>query len=154
LAGRIGIEIELKGPEPEAPGIVAGVLADFCSHWTNFEVTSYEPALLLKIRRLCPGLAVDLLQPRSEPWMGPEVIRYISVQRGRLSCARAVHLHPSQLSQETVNGLHRAGLEIHSWDANSLQDLERVVELDIPRISTDRLAFALEFRARILNGAA
>ncbi len=151
LAGRIGIEIELKGPEPEAPAVLAAVLADFYSHWERIEVTSYEPALLLEIRRLCPGLAADLLQPRSEPWMGPDVVRFISQQRGRLCGARAVHLHPSQLSRATVSVLRRTGLEIHMWDANSNADFALAEELEIPRLTTDRLALALEFRARSVN---
>lgn len=152
MAGRIGIEIELKGPEPEAPGSIAAVLADFRSQWDSLEVTSYEPALLIEIQRLCPGLAADLLLPRSEPWMGPDVVSYVAVQRGRLSGARAIHLHPGQLSEGTVQTVRRAGLEVHTWDANSLEYLELAAQFNIPRLSTDRLAMALEFRSGIEHG--
>jgi glycerophosphoryl diester phosphodiesterase len=152
LAGRIGIEIEIKGPEPEAPGTVAAVLADFRSQWESFEVTSYEPVLLVEIQRLCPGLASDLLLPRSEPWMGPEVVSYLAVQRGRLCSARAVHLHPSQLCESTVHTVRQAGFEVHAWDTNSPEYLELAAKSKIPRLDTDRLSMALKFRSTVQAG--
>ena len=33
LAGRIGLEIEVKGPEPEAPEAIAGILRQFRPDW-------------------------------------------------------------------------------------------------------------------------
>jgi glycerophosphoryl diester phosphodiesterase len=74
IGGRIGLEIEVKGPEPESSEIVGAVLGRFKHLWDTFEVTSYEPALLLDIQRSCPGLATDLLFPRSESWMKLDVV--------------------------------------------------------------------------------
>lgn len=146
FAGRIGLEIEVKGPEPESPLEISRVLDGFRSHWDAFEVTSYEPALLQEVRRLCPGLAVDLLVPRSETWMGPDVVCYTALKRARLAGARAVHLHPSQLSPTTLDTLRRSGISVHTWDANSLEALGLVSELGIPRLDTDQPAQALAFR--------
>jgi len=150
LGGRIGLEIEIKGPEPEAPAIIAEVLRRYPSIWETIEITSYEPALLLSVREHCPGLTVDLLYPRSEAWMKPDVVAYEAVQRARLARARAVHLHPSQLSEETVAAVRAHGIDIHAWEVNDLPALETALALGIPRICTDRFQQAWEFRRRIV----
>ena len=101
-------------------------------------MTSYEPALLLSIQRLCPGLATDLLFPRSEPWMKLDVVAYQALHMARLARARAVHLHPAQLSPEVVSAINRRGIQIHAWDVNDEPALRLVAGLGIPRICTDR----------------
>jgi glycerophosphoryl diester phosphodiesterase len=146
FAGRLGLEIELKGPEPESPEMVARELEPFRHLWGTMEVTSYEPALLLDIGRRCPGLATDLLQHRSEEWMKLDVVAYVAVQSARLAGARSVHLHPSQLSVGVVDAVRSAGLEVHSWDVNDGGCLGLMDELGIPKFDTDDLELALEFR--------
>ena len=146
FAGRLGLEIELKGPEPESSQIVARELQP-CRHlWETMEVTSYEPALLLDIGRRCPGLATDLLQRRSEAWMRLDVVAYSALHGARLAGARAVHLHPTQLSPEVVGAVGSAGIEVHSWEVNDRGRLEMIVELGIPKFDTDNVRLALEFR--------
>jgi len=149
LGGRIDMEIEIKGPEPESSGIIGSILRDFRQLWNTIEITSYEPTLLLDIKRLCPGLPTDLLFPRSEEWMGLDVVAYVATHRGRLAGARAVHLHPTQLSSEVLSTVRSHGIEIHAWDVNNEESLNRVVELGIPRICTDELQYAIDFRRRI-----
>jgi glycerophosphoryl diester phosphodiesterase len=146
FAGRLGLEIELKGPEPESSGIVAGELQRFRHLWDTMEVTSYEPALLVDIGRRCAGLAMDLLQRRSEDWMKPDVVAYVAVQTGRLAGARAVHLHPTQLSAEVVRTVCTAGFEVHAWDVNDADSLHMMKQLEIPKFDTDNLRLALQFR--------
>lgn len=138
IGGQIGLEIELKGPEPESPAIVGAVLQQFKHLWDTVEVTSYEPVLLLSIQEQCPGLATDLLLPRSEEWMRLDVVAYQAIHRGRLARARAVHLHPTQLSSELVSAVRRQGIEIHSWDVNDEQSLDTILAFDIRRIDTDQ----------------
>ncbi len=146
FCGKIGFEIEIKGPEPEAPEIIGGVLNQFKDYWNTFEITSYEPALLLEMQKVCSGITVDLLLPRSESWMKLDVVQYQAMQRSRLARARAVHLHPSQLSQEVVTALRDQGIEVHAWDVNDEESLEIVTKFGIPRICTDHFQQALAFR--------
>jgi glycerophosphoryl diester phosphodiesterase len=146
FAGRLGLEIEVKGPEPESAEVVAATLEPFRQSWDTMEVTSYEPALLLDIGRRCPGLATDLLQHRSEEWMKLDVVAYVAVQGARLAGARSVHLHPTQLSAEVVRAVRAAGIEVHSWDVNDIGRLEKIHQLGIPKFDTDDLRLALEFR--------
>lgn len=149
FSGKIGFEIEIKGPEPEAPEIIGGVLDQFKDHWDMFEITSYEPALLLEIQKVCSGIPVDLLFPRSESWMKLDVVQYQAIQYARLARARAVHLHPSQLSEEVVNALRDHGIEIHAWDVNDERSLKVVANFGIPRICTDNFQQALAFRDKM-----
>ena len=146
IGGRIGLEIEIKGPEPESSTIIANVLSKYKNLWETIEVTSYEPMLLTDIQQLCPGLATDLLFPRSESWMKLDVVTYTAIQRARPAHARAVHLHPTQLTPETVEAIRKSGIEVHAWDVNDLSSLELVVNLGIPKICTDHLQQALSFR--------
>ncbi len=146
FAGRLGLEIELKGPEPESSDIVAGQLQPFEHLWDTMEVTSYEPALLLGMGRRCPGLATDLLQRRPEKWMKLDVVAYTALHGARLAGARAIHLHPTQLSAEVVSTVRAGGVEVHSWDVNDLESLRTMQQLEIGKFDTDNLRLALEFR--------
>lgn len=149
LGEQIKLEIEIKGPEPESVNIVAKVLHDFKHVWDRLEITSYEAVLLREIQERCAGLATDLLFPRSESWMGLDVVKYSALHHARLARARAIHLHPTQLSSDIVSTLRSQGIEVHSWDVNDEQSLQTVAELGIPRICTDRLQQAMSFRQRI-----
>lgn len=149
VGGRIGLEIEIKGPEPEAPELIGNVLKSFKHLWESIEVTSYEPALLLAFQQRCPGIPVDLLIPRSEGWMGLDVVVYQALHRARLTHARAVHLHPTQLSTAGIAALRRHDIEIHIWDANDERSWAKAVEYGIPRVCTDRFQQAIAFRAGI-----
>jgi glycerophosphoryl diester phosphodiesterase len=148
FGGRLGLEIHMQGPEPEAPVIVGGLLQQHRHIWGAVEVTSYEPAVLLEIQRVCPGLATDLLFPRSESWKTPDIEQYEAVQCGRMARATAVHIHPSQLSAAMVRAVRAQGIEVHAWDVNDENALGLVAELGIPRLNTDNLRQALAFRAR------
>jgi glycerophosphoryl diester phosphodiesterase len=146
VGGRIGLEIEVKGPESEAVFIIGDILREFHNLWKTIEVTSYEISLLLGIKDQCPGITTDLLYPRSEPWMNLDVVGYEALHKAKLAQARAVHLHPSQLSDEVVHLIRNSGIEIHAWNVNDEHALETTVKYDIPKICTDRFELAANFR--------
>jgi glycerophosphoryl diester phosphodiesterase len=141
IGGRTGLEIEIKGPEPEAPVRVGELLIQHRPLWDSIEVTSFEPALLLAVRETCPGLALDLLLPKSEDWMGLDVVAHYAAQRGRSAHARAVHVHPTQLAPQVVSAIRREGMEVHAWDVNDESTFAKTTELKIPVVCTDRFAF-------------
>lgn len=150
IGDRTGLEIEIKGPEPEAVDIIGDILRKFQNLWKTIEVTSYEISLLLGIKNQCPGITTDLLLPRSDPWMKPDVVGYEALHKARLAQARAVHLHPSQLSDEAVHVIRNSGVEIHAWDVNDEHALDTIVKYNIPRICTDHFELTANFRDRIL----
>ncbi|HEV8655214.1 MAG TPA: glycerophosphodiester phosphodiesterase [Candidatus Limnocylindria bacterium] len=146
FAGRLGLEIELKGPEPEAAEIVGKLLARFRSSWDKIEVTSFEPAVLARLRAECGDIAAALLFPRSEEWMRSDVVAYAALQRARLGGAQAVHLHPSQLGDDVVATIRAGGVEVHAHSVNDERSLELAVALAIPWICTDEPEQAMAFR--------
>jgi glycerophosphoryl diester phosphodiesterase len=152
IGGKIGLEIEVKGPEPESAIIVGDLLRKFKNLWGRIEVTSYKIALLLEIRNQCPGITTNLLYPRSESWMNLDVVAYEAANLARQAMVRAVHLHPSQLSGEVVDYVQRSGFEIHAWDINNERAIQKIVEYNIPRICTDHFEWAADYRNRILEG--
>lgn len=83
--------------------------------------------------------------------MGLDVVAYTAIHRARLAGARAVHLHPTQLSKSVSKSIRSAGVEIHAWDVNDQKSLDLVVDHQIPKISTDRMAQAVHYRSQ-LNG--
>ncbi len=149
LCGRIGLEIEIKGPEPEAPKIIGGLLNDHRRIWDTIEVTSYQPALLLAIQKFCPGIAADLLYPRSESWMGLDVVTYEAIHLARTAHARAVHLHPTQVTARIVETARQQGIEVHAWDVNDEKALKIVTNCGIPRLCTDNFKQARAFRDKM-----
>jgi glycerophosphoryl diester phosphodiesterase len=150
LGGRIGLEIEIKGPEPESARSIGELLREYKPLWDDMEVTSFEPALLLIIRDLCPGLAVDLLTPQSQAWMEPDVVAYQSLHHARLARARAVHLHTTQIREDVVGFIRRGGIDVHVWDVNDEAACRKAVTLDIPNICTD---FFLETARHVREAA-
>ena len=154
IGGQIGLEIEIKGPEPECTAIIGEVLQDFRSIWGSIEITSYEIALLLNIKEQCPGLTTDLLYPPTQPWMQMDVVAFEALHKARLAQARAVHLHPSQLSNEVVQFVRKGGIDIHVWDVNDADALRTCIEFEIPKICTDNFRMAARFRERVKEGHA
>ncbi len=150
IGGKIGLEIEIKGPEPESAKIIADVLSDHKSIWDNVEITSYEPLLLRNFQQECPKIPTDLLFPRSEGWMKLDVVAYLAIHRSRLAQARAVHLHPTQLTQDVVSEIQKQGIQVHAWDVNDEQSLNLCAQLKILKICTDKFQQAKLFRQSIV----
>ena len=139
IGGKIGLEIEIKGPDPEAPGIVAEVLARYRQLWDGIEVTSFEPMILRDMQQRCPGLTTDLLLPQPPDWMRQDVLTYEAIQRGRLAGAQAVHLPATKLSPAVVSAIRAHGFDIHVWDVNDDATLAHMLDclLGIRRVCTD-----------------
>ncbi|MGD2028219.1 MAG: glycerophosphodiester phosphodiesterase [Anaerolineales bacterium] len=146
VGGRTGLEIEIKGPELESVEIIGSIMSRWKPIWDSVEMTSYEPFLLHKIKERCPGITTDLLIPPTESWMDLDVVTYRAIHLGKLAGARAIHLHPTQLTEEIVRTVRDQGLEVHAWDINDLESLQLVSSLGIPKFTTDELQQVLDFR--------
>lgn len=150
IGGKVGLEIEIKGPEPESVKIIANALSDYKSIWSSMEVTSYDPLLLCEFQKLCPDIPTDLLFPRSESWMKLDVVTHMAIHRSRSANAHAVHLHPTQLTSEVVEKVGKSNIEIHAWDVNDDQSLKTCADLGISKICTDRFQQAKIFRQNLM----
>jgi len=146
FAGRFGLEIEVKGPEPEAADVVAGLLSPLAAHWETIEVTSSETVILQHLGAICPSLPTALLFPASEPWMRHDVVAYAALHRARGAGAAAVHLHASQLTPEVVATIRAGGVDVHAHSVNDDDALRTASSLAVPWICTDAPERALAFR--------
>lgn len=148
VGGKIGLEIELKGPEPESSTALASELARHRAVWDTLEVTSWQPALLIHVRQKCPEVRTALLFPASESWMRSDVVAYSALQTARLAAADAVHLHIDQLSDEVVSAIRAGGIEVHAHSVNDERGSALAARLAIPWISSDEPHRALLYRRR------
>jgi glycerophosphoryl diester phosphodiesterase len=146
FAGRLVLEIELKGPELEAADIAAGLLSSYRSSWDAMEITSFEPALLQRVGVLCAGLATALLTPASEPWMGHDVVAHAALHRARGCGASSVHLSATQLTPDVVRSVRAGGVDVHAHLINDEAALRLARSLDVAWICTDEPERALAFR--------
>jgi glycerophosphoryl diester phosphodiesterase len=81
--------------------------------------------------------------------MDLDVVTYLATHRAKLADARAVHLHPSQLTEDVVRNIRKQGIEVHSWDVNDEEALGIISTLNIPKFSTDKLQQAVDFCNKI-----
>jgi glycerophosphoryl diester phosphodiesterase len=146
FAGGLGLELELKGPEPEAAMIVADLLENHRDHFDRIEVTSWSPQLLISLGDRLPGLSTALLFPASEPWMHEDVLAYAALHQARSAHASAVHLHANQLSEQVVAAIRAGGVEVHAHSVNDNASLQLAWALTLPWICTDQPGLALTFR--------
>jgi hypothetical protein len=79
--------------------------------------------------------------------MGADFIGYHALHRARQAGARAVHLHPSQLSEQVVAHIRAGDVDVHAWDVNDVPALELASVLRLPVVCTDRLEQTLRWRA-------
>lgn len=149
FAGRLVLEIELKGPELEAADVVADVLASYRGSWDAVEITCFESAILQRVRVRCPGLATALLFPASEAWMGDDVVAYAALHRARGCGAAAVHLGPGQLTPDVVAAVRAGGVDVHAHSVDDDGALRLARSLEITWICTDEPERALAFRAAL-----
>lgn len=146
FGGRLRLDIELKGPEPEAAAIVGDLLGSVRNLWDTIEVTSFEPSLLRDVRRVCPDITTALLFPLSEQWMHLDVVAYAALQRARISEAQVVHLHPTQLTRDVVKHVRAGHVDVHAWQVNDSEALQLAMDLGVLSICTDDVEQALTFR--------
>mgnify|MGYP002713075178 CR=1 FL=1 len=146
FSGKVGFEIEIHGPEIGAPAAIGGVLSGFGKLWKDITITSYEPELLMEMKRLYPGLTVDLLIHRSKTWMANDVAEYVALNKAQLTHARAVHMHLSQLTPQIIDNFQKHDIEVYTWDVNTQDSLNTCFDLGIRRIATDDIRTAVEFR--------
>jgi len=146
FAGKIGLEIELKGPEPEAVDVVEPLLVARRGAWDAIEITAFDGALLRRLRERCAGLATALLFPASESWMTDEIVAYAAMHRARAAGASAVHLSAKQLTASVVATIRHGGIDVHAHLVDDDDALRRAADCAVPWICSDVPERALSFR--------
>ena len=130
IDGKVGVNIELKGPETAER--VAGIIEEYVqkSQWSRerFLVSSFDHHELKKFSKVAPTIAIAALEhtiPLSYAAF-PEAIGAV-----------AVNPNHEFISQEYVNDAHKRGLKVYVYTVNHPEDIAHMQELGVDGIITD-----------------
>lgn len=146
FAGKLKLEVELKGPEPELVEAVLTQLRRIPQVWPMIEITSQMTSILRYVRDLAPSLQTALLVGGAPRYMRPDAIGYAAVQLARQAGARVVHLQRDHLVESVVDQVRAAGLIAHVYPVSGPDDLDLVLGFEIPEVVTDELRRVLALR--------
>jgi len=125
-ATTLPIHAELKvaeAAEPLASGILEGSVAG------RITLISFHPEALRRVKRVLPDQPVGLILSGAPP---------DDAERARSLDADLVSLEAEYLSAEAVERCRRAALKVTAWTVNEPEQMQRVVELGVDGIATDR----------------
>jgi glycerophosphoryl diester phosphodiesterase len=130
LAGRAGVNIELKGERTALP--VAALLSERISGggWKpeRILVSSFNHPELAEFRARLPDIPIGAL------FMDPPA--ELDSLKNIMGCY-SVHISRNHVKQETVQNAHRLGMKIYVYTVNRLKDAERLKQLGVDGIFTD-----------------
>lgn len=147
FAGRLKLEVELKGPEPELVEAVVTLLRRFPNCWSSVEITSDMTSVLERVHAVAPQLGTALLIGGAPRYMRPDVIGYAAVQLARQAGVRLIHIQRAHLVAGVVDQLRAAGLTAHVYPVNDAEDVGTARRFCIPEVVTDELRRVLALRA-------
>lgn len=110
------------------------------SQWVMF--SSFNPLALRRAHKVLPEVPIALLCLRGQKgawarsWLGA-LVGY-----------QALHPHYSDVDESMVSKLHRRGCRIHPYTVNELNEMERLVQLDVDGLITDDPIRALRVAKR------
>lgn len=147
FAGRVGLEIELKGPELDAVAVVAQALLPYRRAWPSIWVTFQDFALMTAFGARRPEVTRVLHNTRFEPWMTRDVRVHLAVERARATGSHRMQLHSGELEADLVDQLTSRGLELRIGAVNDQEAFRQAATLGIPRMTTDRLEMAIRMNS-------
>lgn len=130
---RLRINIEIKGRDLRGDGLEEEIAEMIRARSLQKEVilSSFNPAALIRARRIAPELPRGLLYARGLPI-------YLS-GAWALPLVRAEALHPehSMIDERFVRWARRRGLRIAAWTVDEPQEMERMIQLGVDVIITN-----------------
>jgi len=132
------INVEIKGTSVRSKGIELDVVEAILRFrlLRKTVVSSFNPAILLRVQRLNPAIRTGLLLYEKSP---------LPLRRGWTArFLRPYSLHPSValLKEELVERTHRQGKKVIAWTVNDLQALRACIRCEVDGIITDDPAWA------------
>ncbi len=135
---RLLVNVELKFSSPVGAGamrLARAVVEVIRRHGLSKRVlcSSFNPLALRALRRIAPDLPVGFLVAPDQPLLA----------RGRLAHLvagkhEARHPHFSMITPGYVAWAHRAGYRVNTWTVNEADDINRMVQLGVDAIISDR----------------
>jgi glycerophosphoryl diester phosphodiesterase len=129
---RLAVNVELKRDAPSRPAIVRAA-ARLLRSWDpahGILVSSFDPAMLLALRRLAPHVPAALLVHRT-PW------HLVATTLSGPFGADAVHLERTLTRPDLVRSLRARGLVLNVWTVNDPGEARDLAALGVDGIITD-----------------
>lgn len=143
------MNIEIKQSEPS-------IVRPFCDLLDQYDlrervlVASFHPETMVEFRAACPGVATSMTEP--------EIRRFFTLNTlhlGRLfnppGAAFQVPEYSGDLHVVTprfLAGARERGIDVHPWTINDAADMQRLVDLGVDGVITDRPDLLLEILGR------
>lgn len=124
-ATTLPIHAELKVVEAAEP-LASGILEKAAERIT---LISFDPEALRRVKRALPDQPVGLILSGAPP---------DDAERARSLDADLVSLQAEYLNAEAVERCRRAALKVTAWTVNEPEQMQRVMELSVDGIATDR----------------
>lgn len=141
LAGRCGVNLELKGRGTPSP--VIDVLDEFVEgkkmSGEEIIISSFDPTLLMETLEITSEYRIGVLV-KNNPFGSEEFADRIS--------AFSVHPQYDFINLEFVESSHELGLEVYPWTVNGTADIEMVMGMGCDGVITDYPERALNIRDR------
>jgi len=128
--GRIGINIELKGPDTAAPvaAVIDRYIRERSWRYDQFIVSSFDKKALIDIKKREPriktGVIFGRVSPRDCSFAGNMAIE-------------SIHLRLDSFPQALIEDAHQKGLLVFVYTVNHREDIVRMENMDIDGIITD-----------------
>lgn len=132
VADRLLINIELSNyasPFDCLPEAVVKLVHEFGLE-KRVLLSSFNPAGLIKVRKLAPEIQLGLLTDAKEP-------RWLRLFFGMLTPHEAIHPSMTLISEDMIEGQHRQGRWVNVWTVNELENIKRLVHLGVEGVITD-----------------
>lgn len=134
---RMNIEIKQKEPSMVEP---------FCQllrrHIEGPEVlvASFHPETMEEFRQQCPGVATSATEPEIQPFFILNRAFLGAVYRPPADAFQVPEYSGNLrvVTRRFVRGAHDHNVAVHVWTVNETQDMERLIELGVDGIITDR----------------
>jgi len=130
---RLRINIEIKGRNLRGDGLEEEIAEMIRVRSLQKEVilSSFNPAVLIRARRVAPELRRGLLY-------APDLPIYLS-RAWSLPLVRPDALHPehTMVDERLVRWAHRHGLRVAAWTVDETQEMERLIRLGVDMIITN-----------------
>ena len=126
VRGKVVLQIELKGPDTAEPVIQAVKQNDLEN---GVLLTSFVHERLREARRLNPTLRLGALWGDPPPDACEQAIDI---------GAEAIHIQHLNINPELVQKAHAHGLKIRAWNPDTVEEIQRVVDLGVDAIGSNR----------------
>ena len=130
IAGKVAINIELKGPDTAEP--VAEIINRYVNTrgWRRqlFLVSSFDPVELEKFARLRPDINVSPLYRK----LPPKSLRTIAGKK-----IFSTNLNARFITRGDIESLHADGIKVFAYTVNSGRAARRMLNIDVDGIFTD-----------------